>query len=202
MRPSAAPLGHSRNRRRWPRPVLGSLLIHAVILGLGWKVWQHRVPTAPVRAPMAVRLLDVPVVPPAGPAHAARRPIRQPRPAKAPTASLRRGNEAPRVEPSEPEPLTTEAAAPGRPGESLIRPDTIADAVREAARGTALTQQADERSGRIPVPDAHARLAAGVAAAATTDCLKGGEGGYRSQNYGLLAVPLLIIDAAAGKCRK
>jgi len=203
MQSTAAPLELPRNRRRWPQPVLASLLIHAVILGLGWSAWQHRESTALVQAPMAVRLLEAPVAPPAEPARSERRPIRQSRPARAPTTSLRRGQEAPRAEPDEPKHLTTEAAAPGSPGEeSFIRPETIADAVREAARGTALTQQADDRSGRIPVPDAQTRLAAGVASAAASDCLKGGEDGYRHQGAGLLAVPLLLFDAATGKCRK
>ncbi|CAG0944395.1 hypothetical protein GPROT2_02598 [Gammaproteobacteria bacterium] len=82
-----------------------------------------------------------------------------------------------------------------------IDPDSIARAGRETARAPSLALQSDELIGRTAPPSAQQKLATETAAAAKPDCLKGGEGGYGRQGLGLFAIPFLIADAAAGRCR-
>lgn len=83
-----------------------------------------------------------------------------------------------------------------------LDPDSIQRAARQAARSRSLVQQSNELIGTKPTPTAQEQLGAQVARSAKGDCLKGGEGGYEKQNFGLLAIPFLIADAARGNCRK
>ena len=69
------------------------------------------------------------------------------------------------------------------------------------ARRRGLAELANEQVGHPPV-DAQAALGNGMASAAHGNCLKGGEGGYANAGMGLFALPLLVLDAATGRCGK
>jgi hypothetical protein len=72
--------------------------------------------------------------------------------------------------------------------------------VRESARQKGLATRVDEQLGNVPA-DAQKALREGIASGARGDCLKGGEGGYANSGMGLFALPLLVVDAATGRCR-
>lgn len=97
-------------------------------------------------------------------------------------------------------PLVEPAAVAADTVEPVLRADGIQRAAREMARRKGLAELSDEHLGQQPV-DAQAALGRGVASAARGDCLKGGEGGYANSGLGLLALPLLAVDLAAGRCR-
>jgi hypothetical protein len=84
--------------------------------------------------------------------------------------------------------------------EPPLRTDGIQRAARESARHKGLAELASEQLGHQPV-GAQAALRSRMASAARSDCLKGGEGGYAHSGLGLLALPLLVVDAASGRCR-
>ncbi|HEX3140071.1 MAG TPA: hypothetical protein VHQ87_08455 [Rhizobacter sp.] len=94
----------------------------------------------------------------------------------------------------------TESAQPPQPAEPAWA-GSIERAARDTARVRGLAVQSDERLGQQSA-DAQAGLRAGVASAAHSDCLKGGEGGYARSGMGLLALPMLAMDLAAGRCAK
>jgi hypothetical protein len=85
--------------------------------------------------------------------------------------------------------------------EPALRADNIQRAVRESARRKSLSTLAGEQLGR-PETSTETALQNGMASAARSDCLKGGDGGYAGQGLGLLALPLLAIDLARGHCAK
>ncbi|MBC7993577.1 MAG: hypothetical protein H7Z15_10085 [Rhizobacter sp.] len=93
----------------------------------------------------------------------------------------------------------TESAAPAAT-EPALRADAVQRAVRESARQKGLATRVDEQLGNAPA-GAQEALRKGIASGARGDCLKGGEGGYANANMGLLALPLLVLDAASGRCR-
>lgn len=96
----------------------------------------------------------------------------------------------------------TAAALPPVPdAEPPLRADSIQRAVRESARHKSLATLAADQIGR---PDASTQTALqkGVASAGLGDCLKGGDGGYGAQGLGLLALPMLAVDLARGRCAK
>ena len=136
------------------------------------------------------RALERSALPPASPRKAA--PARQHEAVSQPEADRSSASTATQL--GEPAP-----AAPSV--RSRIDPDSIARAGREAARAPSWARQSDELIGRTPPPSAQQKLAADTAAAAKSDCLKGGEGGYAKQGLGLFAIPFLIVDAATGQCR-
>ena len=96
-------------------------------------------------------------------------------------------------------PVAREAARP-----SAVEPPSIADSIQRAARESArhkgLAELSDERLSEQPA-DAQAALRHGMTSAARSDCLKGGEGGYANGGLGLFALPLLMLDAARGRCK-
>jgi len=85
--------------------------------------------------------------------------------------------------------------------EPVLRADSIQRAVRESARRKSLSTLAGEQLGR-PQPNAGTVLQNGMASAARSDCLKGGDDGYARQGLGLFALPMLAIDLARGRCTK
>lgn len=93
-------------------------------------------------------------------------------------------------------PLPPEIAAPEPP----LRADSVQRAARESARQKGLATRVDEQLGLSSV-DAQTALREGIASGARGDCLKGGEGGYANAGMGLLALPLLVLDAASGRCK-
>lgn len=97
-------------------------------------------------------------------------------------------------------PAPAERALPTTAPEPPLRSDGIQRAVRESARHKGVAELANEQLGHQPI-DAQAALRAGMASAARSDCLKGGEGGYAHAGLGLFALPLLVVDAATGRCR-
>lgn len=92
-------------------------------------------------------------------------------------------------------------APPVEEAEPALRADSIQRAVRESARRKSLSTLAGEQLGR-PQPNAGTVLQNGMASAARSDCLKGGDDGYANQGLGLFALPLLAIDLARGRCTK
>jgi hypothetical protein len=91
--------------------------------------------------------------------------------------------------------------SPAPDEEPGLRADSIQRAVRESARQKSLATLAGDQLGR-PNASAQTALQKGVASAALGDCLKGGDGGYGAQGLGLLALPLLAVDLARGRCAK
>ncbi len=96
-------------------------------------------------------------------------------------------------------PAVAVAPDPGWPADSLQR--AVRGAARGAVRHKSYAELSNERQAPAPA-DAQADLRQGMAAAAHTDCLRGGEGGYRRSSLGLLAAPFLLWDAATGRCAK
>jgi hypothetical protein len=96
---------------------------------------------------------------------------------------------------------TATALPPAPDAEPALRADSIQRAVRESARHKSLATLAADQIGR---PDASTQTALqkGVASAGLGDCLKGGDGGYGAQGLGLLALPMLAVDLARGRCAK
>jgi hypothetical protein len=96
---------------------------------------------------------------------------------------------------------TATALPPAPDAEPVLRADSIQRAVRESARHKSLATLAGDQLGR---PDASTQTALqkGVASAGLGDCLKGGDGGYGAQGLGLLALPMLAVDLARGRCAK
>lgn len=84
--------------------------------------------------------------------------------------------------------------------EPALRADSVQRAARETAQQKGLAARVDEQLGRSPV-NAQTALREGMASGARGDCLKGGEGGYANAGMGLLALPLLVLDAASGRCK-
>lgn len=164
--------------------------LHVVVL---WRGFVMRVPSdeAAREAPaISARWLVLPVPRRPEPepvlAAPARKPTRGRKPAPGPAAA----------DTAAQAPVLTETA----PHEPALRPDGVQRAAREAARRKGLAELSDERLGQQPI-DAQTALRRGVASAAHGDCLKGGEGGYANSGMGLLALPLLVFDAATGRCR-
>ena len=96
-------------------------------------------------------------------------------------------------------PEVAAAPAPGWPADSLQR--AVRGPAPGAVRHKSYAELSNERLAPSPV-DAQAALRQGMAASARTDCLRGGEGGYRGSSLGLLAAPLLLWNVAAGRCAK
>jgi hypothetical protein len=180
------------------RTLIGVVLVHAAVL---WWLAQQGMasPGRPVRAPLLVRWLQSLAAPPAAlPPPAASVATRAPR-AKAENR-LPAAIPAPSSQESTALPQTLSPATVALPTTPL-RADGIQRAARESARRIGLAELSDERLGQRPV-SAQAALSAGVASAAQGDCFKGGEGGYAHSGIGLLALPLLALDVASGRCRK
>ena len=120
------------------------------------------------------------------------------KPARTPRRALSRAAE------TQPTIIDASPAAPVAAQPSAVEPPSIADSIQRAARESArhkgLAEQSDERLGEQPA-DAEAALRHGMASAARSDCLKGGEGGYAKAGMGLFALPLLVLDAASGRCK-
>ena len=183
-----------------PQTRIASLAALVVVLhGLLLWVGAARLPVAggPVHAPvMLVRSLP----PPAGQADdwpLAPAAVSRPRSRGVPQKTV-----APGTLPQAQGEAPVEAAQPGAvAGEPALRVGAIQRAARELSRRRGLAELSDDKLGQRAV-DAQAALRAGVASAARSDCLKGGEGGYANSGLGLFALPLLVFDAAAGGCRK
>lgn len=177
--------------------------LHALLLAWGLSL-RVNVDTGVFHAPaMSTRWVAAPRVQEAAVTPAAKSP-KSPKSPKShdrgPARRVQRAAEvvaqpvdSPPITPAEPPP---EIAAP----EPALRADSVQRAARESARQKGLATRVDEQLGRAPV-DAQTALREGIASGARSDCLKGGEGGYANAHMGLLALPLLVIDAATGRCR-
>lgn len=180
---------------RWRVPLGVSLLLHGAALLFVWTTWQAAGEPALPRAALAVRLLD------------AARPRETAAPAAVTTEREARATRAaaPRAKiadvPDGPVQASTPDAAVQQPADRPLDPDGIARAAREVARTPSLAQRSNELIGHRPPPTAQQTLGSEIASAAKPECLKGGSEGYNKQNYGLFAIPLLIADAATGRCR-
>jgi hypothetical protein len=181
------------------RTLIGVALAHAGVL---WWLAQHQV--AITNRPIAVPVLTRWLRPPA------ERSAAPPAMTAVPVAAKSRGAAAPTRLPVRPlapisQATTTAQENPLPPVDAAsataLRTDGIQRAAREAAQRKGLAELSDERLGQRPV-SAQATLSVGMATAALGDCLKGGEGGYRHSDSGLLALPLFALDVAAGRCRK
>lgn len=193
---------------RWRVPVAVSVAAHAALLAMAWTAWQAGQPTSASVPSVVVRMIEW--VAPATP-----EPVAEPE-------QVRRTDSVSRTErrPANRSPVNDDPAAPSdedaepaSPAGDVpvnaapsttptLDPDSIQRAARQAARSRSLVQQSNELIGTKPPPSAQEQLGAQVARSAKGDCLKGGEGGYEKQNFGLLAIPFLIVDAATGNCRK
>jgi hypothetical protein len=91
--------------------------------------------------------------------------------------------------------------APPVEAEPALRADSVQRAVRETVRRKSLSTLAGDQLGR-PEANAETALQNGMASAARSDCLKGGDDGYARQGLGLFALPMLAIDLARGRCTK
>jgi len=176
------------------------VLVCALHVAVLWRGFVMRVPgdQAAREAPaMSTRWVVLPVQQRSEPepllAALARKPARGHKPAPGAAAEP---PPAAATDTAAPAPVFTEPA----PREPAWRPDGVQRAAREAAQRKGLAELSDERLGQQPL-DAQAALRRGVASAARGDCLKGGEGGYANSGLGLLALPLLVVDAATGRCR-
>lgn len=192
-------------RRGLTAPLATSLLLHGAGLALLWTAWQSAGDGgATSRPPLAVRLIEI-----VRPSEATR--VSPPEPSAPDRAAPRRAiPESPReiIGNHESDTAPAAPAAESPPGPTLpaphpraIDPGSIARAGREAARAPSLVEQSNELLAHRPPPSAQQKLAAEVAGAAKSECLKGGPGGYDKQQYGLFAIPLLFYDAATGQCR-
>ena len=177
-------------------PVVGTVCaLHALLLA--WVFSQRvKVDTDVPHAPaMSTRWVAAPVVQEAAVTPAAKPrdqgPARRVRPA---AEVMAQPVDSPQIAPAEP--LPPEIAAP----EPALRADSVQRAARESARHKGLATRVDEQLGNVPV-DAQTALRHGIASGARGECLKGGEGGYANAGMGLLALPLLAVDAATGRCR-
>jgi hypothetical protein len=184
--------------RRIATAFAATLALHALVL---WWVVAPRVRTAWTHAlgpVMSTRWLAAPALPgEVQVQEAAPRPVTRARA----TARGGRPAAAPADEAAAPlsDPLPVQSELPPTP-EPAWRVDGIQRAARESARRKGLAELADEQLGQRPA-SADAALREGMASAARSDCLKGGEGGYANAGLGLLALPLLAADLAAGRCR-
>ncbi len=180
-------------------PVLAAVCaLHTLLLGWGLSLRvsvDMAVPHAPAMSTrwIAPSLVPEPVVtsvtrlPERGPARRIqRRAETSAQPAAAPATTQA---EAP----------PTESAAPAV-AEPALSTDSVQRAVRESARQKGLATRVDEQLGNAPA-DAQEALRKGIASGARGNCLKGGEGGYANAHMGLLALPLLVLDAATGRCK-
>ena len=181
--------------RRIATAFTATLALHALVV---WWVVAPRVHVAWPHAlgpVMSTRWLAAPAPP--GEVQVAPRPVARAR-AKArgvrPVAAPADEAAAPRSDP-----LPVQSELPPTP-EPVWRIDGIPRAARASARRKGLAELADEQLGQRPA-GANAALRDGMASAARSDCLKGGEGGYANVGLGLLAFPLLAADLAAGRCR-
>jgi hypothetical protein len=191
-------------RRGLTAPLASALLLHGAGLLVLWTAWQsvgHGGATS--RPPLVVRLIET-----MRPSESTS--VSPPEPSAAKPAARRRAIPEQRREiiGSRASDTAAVAAAESSPGPALaaphprgIDPGSIARASREAARAPSLAQQSNELLAHRPPPSAQQKLASEVASAAKGECLKGGPGGYDKQHYGLLAIPLLVFDAATGQCR-
>ena len=177
--------------------------LHALLLG--W-LFAHRPHTDVVLKPapaISTRWLAAPASAgepqrpaPSVPARVTvKRESREPRELREPRAAAPVEDTA--VLPSDP--LPSAGVLPAVP-EPALRADSIQRAARESVRRKGLAELADEQLGPPPV-DAQAALRKGMASAARSDCLKGGDSGYAHQGMGLFALPLLAADAITGRCR-
>ena len=193
---------------RWRVPVTVSVAAHAALLAFAWTFWQAGQPTTAAVPSVVVRMIEW--VAPAMPEPVAE-PERVRRADPLPRTGARPTNRSPaNIDPAAPsdeaiEPASPVADVPVNPAPSTtptLDPDSIQRAARQAARSRSLVQQSNELIGTQPPPTAQEQLGAQVARSAKGDCLKGGEGGYDKQHFGLLAIPFLIVDVARGNCRK
>lgn len=118
-------------------------------------------------------------------------------------ATARRARSVASRLPGEAVPAAAEAAAVPPPdtaaapwAEPALRLDGVGRAAREVSQRPGLAARSDALLGAAP-PSAQARLESGVAASAKADCI----GPERGMSLGLFALPLMVIDAAAGRCK-
>lgn len=191
---------------RWRVPVAVSVGAHAALLALAWTAWKVGQPASAAVPPVVVRMIEWVAPAPPEPvaqaeperghrAESVRRPTNQLRMPADPSATSDEAGEAT-------SPVASAPAVSSPPSTPSLDPDSIQRAARQAARSRSLVQQSNDLIGTQPPPTAQEQLGAKVARSAKGDCLKGGEGGYDRQHLGLLAIPFLIVDAAAGNCRK
>lgn len=206
MHPPRSRTPANARRAALTTPLAVSLLVHGVMLAAMVLAWRPAGDAPPALAPMVVRMIEwvTPAEPPSDvpKEKAIQRPAavrpRDARPAGPDVTA--RPNEQQEADPTEIQPAPVSAGqAPAWTG---IDPDSVTRAARQAAGSRSLARESDDILGAARAPSAQERLGHEVARSAKGDCLKGGEGGYDKQGYGLFAIPFLIVDAARGNCRR
>jgi hypothetical protein len=208
--PAWPPRARGRAGARASAAALHAALLLALVLGL------DRVEVARRRVERATQLVEVTLAPPVrpavpipgrvSPAPLPRRPARPAGPAPAPHRSIAAAPAEPA--PITPAPITPEpapaspaavaalpASAPASAPPLALDPGVTREAIRAAAaRGPGLAQRGQAQTHVGPSTTGE-RLSQGVAAAVKPDC------GTAAAGFGLLALPMLAYEEAAGKCR-